>query len=101
MDVLNGRDREGNTPLALAIYSVRTPQVRMLLEAGCHTDYRDRTNGTVLHYCAQEGGIVAEYVPLLLEHGADHTLRDEVRRVVPLCSHAFLCSTDSAPYAVR
>lgn len=30
-----------------------TSQVRMLLKMGCNPNVRDRSQGTVLHYCAQ------------------------------------------------
>lgn len=81
---MNAADKEGHTPLALAIYYKRTAQVRMLLKMGCNTNVRDRSQGTVLHYCAQEGGVCNTiYIDLLIEHGADISILDRVRFLPP------------------
>ena len=51
--LLNAVDKDGHTPLAIAIYHKSVPQVHALLRAGCDPNVKDRIGGTLLHYCAE------------------------------------------------
>ena len=69
---LNRRDKEGHTPLALAVYYARTTNVDLILKAGCDPNMLDAAGDTMLHYCADRGGAREKlYIKQLLEAGAD------------------------------
>jgi uncharacterized protein len=76
--------RLGVTPLHASLFGKSTATARLLIENGANVNIARGGNGwpragwTALHYAAGFG--FDELVPLLLEHGADLTLRDEILR---------------------
>ena len=70
---VNGRDREGETPLCGASSAGRSQTVRYLLERGAQIDLTDREQRTALYVAAENGYL--DTVKLLITGGADPTIR--------------------------
>ena len=71
---------EGNTPIAIAVNKGRTETVRLLLQAGADPNVVDTCNRTWTHgqtplHTAAIYGELLHLVPLLLDGGADRTMR--------------------------
>ena len=71
---LEVRDRQGRTPLLLAIVSNRTDIVPSLLEAGADIAAQDNAGRTPLHYAVARNNV--DLINFLLEAGADPTAKD-------------------------
>uniref|UniRef100_S4RJU2 Si:ch211-272n13.3 n=1 Tax=Petromyzon marinus TaxID=7757 RepID=S4RJU2_PETMA len=68
-------NKDGNTPLLLAMSSGDLTMVELLLRHGANVDSRNRARRTPLMIAASNGE--NEIVKLLLEHGADVSCKDD------------------------
>jgi uncharacterized protein len=71
---VNERNRDGQTPLMVAVMYNLMPLFKMLLEAGADVNAADRTGDSVLHYAATHG--TPTLVQALLEKGPDLDARN-------------------------
>jgi ankyrin repeat protein len=72
-------EKEGFTPLMIAVIHGHEAAAALLLEKGAKIDLADKTGKTALYMAAITGGI--EFVKLLLEHGADQIKATEYRSI--------------------
>lgn len=86
----NTRDEVGNTPLHAAAGANAAPpsMTALLLSAGADPNVRGRKGATALWYAALSGR--AEVVQLLVDHGANLNVQEEVGHSSPLDSAASL-----------
>jgi acetoin utilization deacetylase AcuC-like enzyme/ankyrin repeat protein len=79
---LDDRDDDENTPLHIAIHARKLPHIRLLLEAGASV-HRKCDGSYPIHLAISIGGIAShadfsvECLKLLMEYGADVTMRDD------------------------
>ena len=71
---VNAKDKDGDTPLRIAVGRGHYKKVKHLLEGGADAEAKDKDGWTALHFAAKSGLPVA-YV--LIEHGADVGAREK------------------------
>jgi ankyrin repeat protein len=72
--IINKKDRDGNTPLHLAVASARTAMTEALLKNGADPNIANKNRQTPLHIAAQ--GQYQGIADLLLKYRANKNLRD-------------------------
>ena len=71
---INEQDKDGSTPLHLAIWNNHEAVARVLVETGAELNLQDRHGNTPLHIAAYVGD--AQLVELLLVLGADRQVKN-------------------------
>lgn len=74
-DSLNCRDKEGRTPLHLAVNKGSIRCAKVLLESGADKDAKNNDGRTALHNAAANGD--PRMAEMLIEMGADPTIKDD------------------------
>ncbi|KAK2710168.1 ankyrin-3-like [Artemia franciscana] len=75
---VNAKQKDGTTPLHIAIQSYHITVTELLLESGANVDSKIENGTTALHIAAELGRISSEIIRFLLEFGADINSVDDV-----------------------
>jgi len=76
IQILNTRDKHGNTAIVTAAQQGHKKMVKMLIQAECDLNSQNKVGNTALHYAVHYNfGEVSE---LLLKKGADDTITNQL-----------------------